>query len=227
MIKWYSEILHTLKADPLNLLAQHEIRSSGLQPPLPCCTTCTSGACPEATSRVPCLRSKSVIGAASRRCHQPSIFHQQPSPCPVVPSCVSTREFQTLGFQEFVRLLGDARNLAYAIRMLCSPFLWSLRSVWEFQTREDVWSEVTWAHTGISHAFNWIIVGTKKIQQPVLDHGKLLNSDMNSLCPLICKATSRKKLYKRPFLVSIYSHAAAGESWHAFTDIMPVYTSWD
>jgi len=60
-----------------------------------------------------------------------------------------------------------------------------------------------------------------------LDRGKLLSSDVNSLCPLIFKATSKNKLHKKPFLVSVYSHAAAGESWHAFTEVMLVYTSWN
>lgn len=68
-------------------------------------------------------------------------------------------------------------------------------------------------------------MATKKIQQSVSDHGKLLNSDMNSLRPFIFKATSKKKLYKLPFFVSIYSCTVGRESWHGFTDIMPVSTS--
>lgn len=201
--------------------------SSGLHSALPCHTTCTAGACRGATSPSPCPGARSVIRASLQKVPADTNFAPAAVPHPVVPSCVSTREFQTLGYQKFVQFLRDARNVAYMICTRCSPFLWSLKSVWEFHTWEDVWSEITWARTGISHAFNGIIVGTKKIQQPVLDLGRLLSSDRNSLCPLIVKATSKKKLYKRPFLISIYSHAAARESWHAFTDIMPVYTSRD
>lgn len=57
-------------------------------------------------------------------------------PRPVVPSCVSTREFQTLGFQEFVRLSCGTRKPASPISMPCSAFLSGLKSVWEFPARE-------------------------------------------------------------------------------------------
>lgn len=202
MIKWYSEILHILRADLSNLLTEHEVHSSGLHSALHCCITCTSGACPEATSHVPCLESRSVTPASLQKVPAHIGFPPAAIPRPVVPSCVSTREFQTLGFQEFVRLWRDTRNLAYAICMPCRPFLWSLRSVWEFHTREDMWSEITWAHTGISRAFNLIIVlnnSTKTIQQPGLDHGKLLSSDMNFLCHLIFRATNKRNFTKDSF----------------------------
>lgn len=55
-------------------------------------------------------------------------------------------------------------------------------------------------------------MATKKIQQSVSDHGKLLNSDMNSTCPFIFKATSKKKHYKLPFFkISIFMYCRQGK----------------
>lgn len=70
-------------------------------------------------------------------------------------------------------------------------------------------------------------MATKKNPTVCFRLTKLLNSDMNSLCPFIFKATSKKKLYKLFFFVSIYSCTAGRESWHGFTDIMLVSTGSD
>nr|XP_047928613.1 uncharacterized protein LOC125183819 [Anser cygnoides] len=72
---------------------EHEIHSFGLLRMLPCCTTGTSGAHSDNDATHP--EPRRAKQPAPRRCQKTLIFHQQP----VVPPCVFTHEFQTLGFQ--------------------------------------------------------------------------------------------------------------------------------